>query len=176
MPDTNYLFRLTKLLSVAAIGLLALLIVIGNTTDYYSNYYFVAQVMKMDTIFPESQIHYRSIQQPVLFHIGYILIILLEAAMAFFCIKGSWLLYKSLHQPATAFHAAKKWAVAGIAIGILIWFAGFEVIGGEWFGMWQRSQWNGLSSAEWILSFLVLTLLLLHFPEAEINNEIKDKS
>jgi predicted small integral membrane protein len=108
MPDTNYLFRLTKLLAVAAIGLLALLIVIGNTTDYYSNYYFVAHVMKMDTIFPDSQIHYRSIQQPVLFHIGYILIILLEAAMAFFCIKGTWSLYKNLHQPATAFHAAKK--------------------------------------------------------------------
>jgi predicted small integral membrane protein len=41
--------------------------------------------------------------------------------------------------------------------------------------MWQSSQWNGLSSAERILSFLVLTLLLLHFPEAAINNETKDK-
>ena len=168
MPETNYLFRVTKLLAVAAIGLLALLIVIGNTTDYYSNYYFVEHVMKMDTIFPNSQIHYRSIQQPVLFHIGYILIIFLEAAMALFCIKGAWSLYKNLNQTSVAFHAAKKWAVAGIAIGILIWFAGFEVIGGEWFGMWQSSQWNGLSSADRILSFLVLTLLLLHLPEPEL--------
>jgi len=39
------------------------------------------------------------------------------------------------------------------------------VIGGEWFAMWQSNTWNGLASAERILSFLVLTLILLHLKE-----------
>lgn len=49
---------------VAAIGIMTALIVIGNTTDYYTNYFFVEHVMKMDSVFPESRIHYRSISNP----------------------------------------------------------------------------------------------------------------
>ena len=168
MYSTQLLFRLTKIIAVASIALMALLIVIGNTTDYYSNYYFVEHVMKMDTTFPNSSLHYRSIQQPFLFHVGYCIIILLEAAMAFCCIKGSLSMYKNLTQTAALFHASKKMAVAGLAIGILIWFAGFEVIGGEWFAMWQSSTWNGLGSADRILTFLMLTVILLYLKEEEI--------
>jgi predicted small integral membrane protein len=163
--STALLFRLAKIISVAGIGLLALLIVIGNTTDYYSNYFFVEHVLKMDTTFPDSRLHYRSIHTPFLFHAGYILIILLEACMAFCCIKGSWSMFKSLKKDGAAFHASKNWAVAGIIIGILIWFVGFEVIGGEWFAMWQSDTWNGLAAAERILTFLGLVLILLHLKE-----------
>jgi predicted small integral membrane protein len=165
MYSTSFLFRFAKTISVAGIGLLALLIVIGNTTDYYSNYFFVEHVMKMDTTFPGSHLHYRSINTPFLFHAGYILIILLEAFMAFCCIKGSWTMFINLKKDAAAFHASKNWAIAGIIIGILIWFVGFEVIGGEWFAMWQSAAWNGLAAAERILSFLALILILLHLKE-----------
>jgi predicted small integral membrane protein len=58
--------------------------------------------------------------------------------------------------------------VAGIITGLVIWFTGFEVIGGEWFAMWQSSIWNGLTSAERIVSFLAFTLILLHFKEEEL--------
>lgn len=165
MYSTPLLLRLAKTISVAGIGLLTLLIVIGNTTDYYSNYFFVQHVLKMDTTFSDSHLHYRSINTPFLFHAGYILIILLEAFMAFCCIKGSWLMFKNIKKDCVAFHASKNWAVAGIIIGILVWFVGFEVIGGEWFAMWQSNTWNGLAAAERILGFLVLTLILLHLKD-----------
>lgn len=144
---------------------MALLIVIGNTTDYFTNYLFVEHVLKMDIIFPGSHILYRSIHSTFIFHASYIFIIAMEAAMTFCCIKGSWLLFKNLKSSATQFHAAKNWAIAGITIGICIWFLGFEVIGGEWFAMWQSHIWNGLGSAERIVSFLVLVLILLHLRE-----------
>ena len=86
----------------------------------------------------------------------------MEALMAFCCIKGAWLLFKNLKSEAIIFHASKNWAVAGIIICIAIWFFGFEVIGGEWFGMWQSMIWNGLAAAERILGFLVLVLILLN--------------
>lgn len=165
MYSTPFLFRIAKTISVAGIGLLGLLIVTGNITDYYSNYFFVEHVLKMDTTFPDSHLSYRSINTPFLFHTGYIFIILLEAFMAFCCIKGCWMMFKNLKKDITAFHASKNWAIAGIIIGILIWFVGFEVIGGEWFAMWQSSTWNGLAAAERVLGFLALVLILLHLKE-----------
>jgi predicted small integral membrane protein len=165
MYSTNHLLRIAKAVSVFAIGIMSLLIVIGNTTDYYTNYHFVEHVMKMDTIFPDSNIRYRSIESPFLFHTGYLLIILMEALMAFCCLKGSWMLAKNLRSGGVIFNAAKNWSIAGLIIGILLWFFGFEVVGGEWFAMWQSSTWNGLGSAERIVSFTVLTLILLHLKD-----------
>lgn len=165
MYSTAFLFRIAKIVAVAGIGLLALLITFNNITDYYSNYFFVEHVLKMDTIFPDSHLHYRSINSHFLFHAGYLLIILLEGFMAFCCIKGSWSMLKNLKKDGIAFHASKKWAVTGIIIGMLIWFVGFEVIGGEWFAMWQSAIWNGLAAAERVLGFLVLVLILLHFKD-----------
>lgn len=167
MYSTAHLLRIAKTTSVFAIGVMALLIVFGNTTDYYTNYFFVEHVMKMDTIFPGSHIQYRSINSTFAFHAGYIFIILLEAVMAFCCLNGSWLLFKNLKKDASTFHASKNWAIAGLIVGIVIWFLGFEVVGGEWFAMWQSSTWNGLGSAERIVSFLVLVLILLHLKDEE---------
>jgi predicted small integral membrane protein len=161
------MFRLAKAIAVAAIALMALLVVIGNTTDYFTNYRFVEHVMKMDTVFPGSHLYYRHVNNVFLFHAGYIALIVAEAAMAFCCTKGSLILFKNLKSAAYVFHASKNWAVAGITIGIIIWFLGFEVIGGEWFAMWQSSIWNGLGAAERIVSFLVLVLILLHFKDEE---------
>jgi predicted small integral membrane protein len=165
MYPVQFLFRVAKAISVAAIALMALLIVIGNTTDYLTNYQFVEHVMKMDTIFPGSHLYYRHINNTFIFNAGYILIIALQAMMAFCCIKGSWLLFKNLRSNAVLFHASKNWAVAGITVGIITWFLGFEVVGGEWFAMWQSHIWNGLGASERIVSFLVLVLILLHLKE-----------
>jgi predicted small integral membrane protein len=167
MYPVQFMFRLAKAIAVAAIALMALLVVIGNTTDYFTNYRFVEHVMKMDTIFPASHLYYRHVNNVFLFHAGYIMLIAFEAAMAFCCTKGSLMLFKNLKSAAYVFHASKNWAVAGITIGIIIWFLGFEVIGGEWFAMWQSSIWNGLAAAERIVSFLVLVLILLHFKDEE---------
>jgi predicted small integral membrane protein len=165
MYPVQFLFRIAKTVAVAAIALMALLVVIGNITDYFTNYHFVEHVMKMDTIFPGSHLYYRHVENPFLFHAGYIVLIAMEALMTLCGIKGGWVLFKNLKSDASAFHASKNWAVASIIIGIIIWFLGFEVVGGEWFAMWQSSSWNGLGAAERIVSFLVLVLILLHLKE-----------
>jgi predicted small integral membrane protein len=165
MYPVQFLFRIAKTVAVAAIALMTLLVVIGNITDYFTNYHFVEHVMKMDTIFPGSHLYYRHVESPFLFHAGYIILIAMEALMAFCGIKGSWLLFKNLKSDASVFHASKNWAVTAITIGVIIWFLGFEVVGGEWFAMWQSSSWNGLGAAERIVSFLVLVLILLHLKE-----------
>jgi predicted small integral membrane protein len=173
MYPTTYLLRIAKLVAVLALGIMAFLIVIDNTTDYYTNYHFVEHVMKMDTIFPQSAIHYRNIHNPVLFHVAYIFIIIMEFMMSVCCLRGSWLLFRHLKADAVIFHHAKNWSVAGIIIGIIVWFFGFEVIGGEWFGMWQSPTWNGLAGAERIVTFLLLTLILLQLKEEPLQNQVR---
>ena len=165
MYSTALLFRLVKVLSVFALGLMALLIVFGNITDYNTNYLFVKHVLKMDTTFPDANIHYRSIDNNFIVNAGYIFIIVLEALMAFCCLKGSWLLIKHIKSDPEVFHACKNWSIAGLLIGITIWFLGFEVVGGEWFSMWQSQDWNGLDSANRMVTFIGLVLILLQFKE-----------
>ena len=165
MFSTSFLLRLVKAICVAAIGIMAAVIAFGNITDYSSNYQFVEHVLKMDTTFNESHLHYRSINSVFAFNAFYVFIIVMEVLMAFCCIKGGWLLFKNLKSDAVIFHASKNWAVAGIIIGIIIWFLGFEVIGGEWFAMWQSTVWHGLAAAERVLSFLFFSLILLHLKD-----------
>jgi len=162
MPSTSILFRWTKVIVTALIGLMAALIAIDNLSDYGTNYLFVEHVMKMDTIFPESHIHYRSVTSPVLYSATYIVIIIMEILMAVFCLKGSWQMLRNIRGDAPAFHGSKNWAVAGILAGIVLWLFGFEVVGGEWFSMWQSTAWNGLAAAERVLGPLFLVLILLH--------------
>lgn len=169
MVTTAYALRLGKITAMLGIGLMALLVTVGNITDYYANYYFVEHVMKMDTIFPDSAIHYRSVQTPFLYHAGYILLILMEGLMAFCCFKGGFSMYKKRKSTSVDFHNAKRWAVYGLISGIAIWFIGFEVLGGEWFGMWQSTQWNGLYSADRILTFITLVFISLQLKEEELS-------
>ncbi|RTL59851.1 MAG: DUF2165 domain-containing protein [Sphingobacteriales bacterium] len=169
MLSTAIAIRTGKITAVFGIGLMGLLVTVGNVTDYYSNYYFVEHVMKMDTIFPNSEIHYRSVHSPVLFHVSYIILIILEGFMTFCSVKGAVDMYKKRKSTSVDFHAAKKWAIYGLITGIAIWFIGFEVVGGEWFGMWQSTQWNGLYSADRILTFITLIFISLQIKEEELS-------
>jgi len=162
MPSTSILFRWSKTIVTALIGLMAALIAVDNLTDYQTNYLFVEHVMKMDTIFAASHVQYRSITSPSMYNITYILIIIIEIVMAVFCLKGSWEMFKNIRGDALVFHGSKNWAVAGILTGIVLWLFGFEVVGGEWFSMWQSTTSNGLAAAERVLGPLFLILILLH--------------
>ena len=139
--------RAAKIALVAAMALLATLVAFGNVTDYGSNLVFVQHVLSMSTVFPNSTIKYRAITEPALHHAAYALIIATEAAIAILCWAGAVALARRLRADGATFHHAKTLALAGLALGFLLWQLGFKSIGGEWFGMWQSQQWNGVPSA-----------------------------
>jgi predicted small integral membrane protein len=152
--------RVAKVVLVAAIALFASLVAFGNVTDYGTNFVFVQHVLSMDTIFPSSTIKYRAITAPTLHHAAYALIIATEAAVAVLCWLGAYALWRRVRADADAFNRAKTLAVAGLTLGFLLWQAGFMTVGGEWFGMWQSQQWNGVPSA---FRFVVVILGVLIF-------------
>jgi predicted small integral membrane protein len=45
------------------------------------------------------------------------------------------------------FQRAKTFAIQGLTFGFLVWQVGFQSIGGECFGMWMSTTWNGEDSA-----------------------------
>src|SRR5262249_19293771 len=97
---------------------------------------------------------------PAVVQAAYALIIATEAATAVLCWIGAAALARRLSADAAAFNRAKSFAAVGLTLGFLLWQVGFMSIGGEWFGMWQSQQWNGVPSA---FRFLITILALLIF-------------
>ncbi|WP_254422968.1 DUF2165 domain-containing protein [Rhodanobacter sp. B05] len=161
--------RLSKILLMATIALWLALVAFGNITDYGSNRVFVQHVLAMDSIFPDAGIHYRAIHSPLLQHIAYMLIIATETLAALLCWIGAWRMWRTRRASATVFHRAKRMAVPGLTVGLMLWLGGFMAIGGEWFGMWMSSQWNGLESAFRFVVVLLVALVYLGQHDNELD-------
>jgi len=159
--------RLSKIALVATIALWLALVAFGNLTDYGSNLAFVQHVLAMDSIFPDAGIHYRAIHAPLLQHAAYALIIAIETLAAVLCGVGAWRMWRARRAPAATFQRAMRSAVAGLTLGVLLWLGGFMAIGGEWFGMWMSTQWNGLASAFRFVVVLLAALLYLGQRDAD---------
>ena len=138
--------RFSKIFLVWAVACFASLVVFNNLTDYHSNFMFVSHVLEMDTTFPGNRAMGRAIDSPMLHHSFYALIILTEAIIAVSCWLGGLRLWRA-RKDAIQFNQAKGIAIAGLTLGIGLWFTGFITIGGEWFLMWQSETWNGQESA-----------------------------
>ncbi|RAL21391.1 DUF2165 family protein [Thermoflavimicrobium daqui] len=158
---TFKVIRLTKAILVLTVGIYALLVFFNNVTDYDSNFQFVRHVLSMDTTFLDNQLMYRAITSPVLHHIAYLTIILFEGLIAFLCLKGSYQLFKHVHADGKTFHEAKRLSLIALTCCCLLWFFGFQVVGGEWFAMWMSSKWNGLSSAFRLVTYMLLVLIFV---------------
>jgi predicted small integral membrane protein len=156
--------RIAKAALVAAVALLASLVSFGNLTDYGTNFAFVQHVLSMDTIYPFSTIRYRAITNPALHHVAYAVIIAVEIIIAILCWIGVILLARRIFSDAALFNRAKTFAI-GLTGGFLLWQVGFMSIGGEWFGMWQSQQWNGLPSAFRFLMIFVAVLIFVAMPD-----------
>ena len=112
------------------------LVAFGNLTDYDSNFDFVAHVMSMDTTFEGNKGMWRAVESPVLHHLSYASIIVLEGVSALLCWIGGLRLVFRLNRP-EAFRRAKAVAIAGLGVSLLVWFGAFLVVANEWFMMWQ---------------------------------------
>jgi predicted small integral membrane protein len=161
--------RLVKILMIAAIGLFASLVTFGNLTDYGINFAFVRHVLSMDTIYPSSTIGYRAITNVALHHIAYAVIIAAEAVTALLCWIGAGLLARRMRADARVFNRAKAVGVAGLTLGFLLWQVGFMTIGGEWFGMWQSKDWNGVPSAFRFVMVIAVVLIFVALPDDDLD-------
>jgi predicted small integral membrane protein len=153
------LIRTAKAALVFSMGLFALLASAGNLLEPDPNMQFVVHVLSMDTVFSPTHSAWRAITSPMIHQLAFWLIVAFELVVAALCLWGSARLLACLSAPPERFNAAKGPAVAGLTLGIILWFTGFIAIGGEWFLMWQSQSWNGIDAAFRFSAILFLTLL-----------------
>lgn len=161
MCSVSWIIRLSKVLILFTIGALGAVVVFGNLTDYNSNFQFVSHMMSMDSK-PEylgKAIEYRAITAPWMHHIAYISVICIESLITFFALKGALAMFQARNESAEAFHQAKKFGIIALTLCCFLWFFGFQVVAGEWFGMWMSSQWNGLPDAFRLVTYMLLALI-----------------
>ena len=159
--------RLAKTLLVAASAFYYTLVVFNNVSDYNSNYQFVHHVLLMDSTFPGNGGMWRAIHPPWIHTVFYNAVICWEFVSMLLIWTGAVQLLRAVGKTTTAFQSAKTLAIAGLTLGMLMWFVAFLAVGSEWFLMWQSRTWNGQDTA--IRMFLVegIVLLLLLTPEVE---------
>lgn len=160
--------RGAKALMTLALALFAFMVTFNNITDYGSNFAFVQHVLSMDTTFPGNAAMYRAISTPALWHVGYGLIILGEGVTCVLLLCGALAMWRARTGSAAAFAQSKKWMIAGAAVGFMVWFFGFMVVGGEWFLMWQSKIWNGQDAAFKFYMAILGVLLFVNQPDPEL--------
>ncbi len=153
--------RVVQLVLTGSIALFALITGWNNLMDYDSNWQFVRHVLSMDTAFPHTTLTSRAITSPPAHEAAYWLIIAAELGTGLLTTCGFFTMAKHFRDAGPRFENAKAPAVLGIALGLLLWFTGFFVVAGEWFAMWQSSQWNGRPSAFQFCVLLLLSLIVL---------------
>ncbi|MCH2155270.1 MAG: DUF2165 domain-containing protein [Opitutales bacterium] len=156
--------RLLKIALVATTGLFFLIVTFNNAIDDYpSNRMFVERVLSIDSLQFEGtaeRVDWRAITSPTLHAISYAFIIAWEGATAILCFIGVYFLVKNLKADEETFHKAKPWSVAGLGLGMMLWFFGFITMGGEWFFMWA-STWNGQDAAWRMFGIQGISLIFL---------------
>lgn len=158
--------RWTKSLLVVLGALYALLAGIDNVVDYQANFPFVQHVLMMDTTFRAPSVMGRAINSPWLHHAAFVSIIVAELGVGVIAGFGA-LRMMMAGRDARAFAAAKDIATAGLMLAVFIWFGGFLVIAGEWFAMWQSTQYNAQTAAfQYVVPYLLILAIVLP-PEHE---------
>lgn len=165
--------RYAKIVMSLALASFCLLVTFDNLTDYGTNYLFVQHVMSMDTTFPGNALMYRSITNPVLWQLGYALIIAAEGATGILFLAGAIRLIQARNAPAPIFNEAKGLVIAAATLAFLVWFFGFMVVAGEWFAMWQSQTWNGQEAAFRFYMAVLGVLIFVALPDGDLGPPLK---
>ncbi|TWI93138.1 putative small integral membrane protein [Roseibium hamelinense] len=158
--------QISKVCLVASAGLFAFLAGLSNIQDPHANMPFVRHVLSMDTVFADNPLSWRAITNTAVHTFAFGAIVFVEFAVAALCFLGALNLARAAGKSPAAFHDSKGLACLGLTLGILLWFTGFMTIGGEWFLMWQSTQWSGIDAAFRFSALLLLMLVFVQQPEA----------
>jgi len=145
--------RLLKTIFVAIIALLCLAYATQNIVNLDVAYASFAYVMSnVDHVaYPKSFMP--AISSPALLWTALVLVVACEFLAGFLTAKGAFSMFSALNASAAEFQQAKKHALVGCAIGVIVWLGFFGVFGGAFFQMWQTEI--GKASMDGAFQFFV---------------------
>ncbi|MFF0477695.1 DUF2165 domain-containing protein [Streptomyces sp. NPDC004284] len=166
-PRRNWFLRLGAPSTAASaltatVALYMTLVAFGNITDFGTNQQFVRHVLSMDTTFKDPDLMWRAVESPALQNAAYVAVIVWETLAAVVLLAATWFWITGLRRD--AYDRARAASTVGLVMVLLLFGMGFLAIGGEWFAMWQSSDWNGLDAAARNVAPAAFTLLVVHLP------------
>jgi predicted small integral membrane protein len=167
--------RYAKILIALSLAGFCLLVAFDNVTDPHANYPFVVHVMRMDTIFPESPIMYRSVTNPVWWTVCYSLIVATQFVCGGLFLAGTVQMWRARLASGAAFERAKTFAIAGCLVAFLLWFFVFMVIAGEWFAMWQSKEYNAQQSSFRFYITVLAALIFLNQRDGDLPDKTRTR-
>lgn len=149
------------------------LVAFGNITDFGTNRQFVQHVLAMDTTFKDDDLMWRAIESRTLQDAVYVAIIVWETLAALVLLAATWLWGQASRHggnggnggsAGNAYERPRRASTLGLMMLLSLFGLGFIGIGGEWFAMWQSSDWNGLDAALRNVVVAGLVLVVIHLP------------
>ena len=155
------MIRLLKIIMVVFVSLQGLFYFLSNAFNWASAKVAVGAVLSQaDSPFYTNPI-VPPITDPTLVAIALAGIMTGELLVGLVSLKGAADMFGKKGAPAADFNAAKKWAIMGCGLAILVWFGIFQVFGAALFQMWQGEI--GVSSFEGAFIYHGASALVLIF-------------
>ena len=160
------MIRIVKIILVVFVGLQGLFYFISNAVNWEYAQGAVGAVLSQadapaykNTIVPP-------ITNPMLVALATAMIMAGELLVGLISFKGAADLAAKVAAPAVEFNKAKKVAVLGCSMALIVWFCGFLVIGAALFQMWQGAIGAGSFEGAFIyLGSSAFVLLFLNQPD-----------
>jgi predicted small integral membrane protein len=159
--------RQIKIILVAVIALLCLVYAGQNVANLEAAYQSFAYVLgNVDhTVYASSFIP--SITNPALIWIALVIVVGSEFLAGLLAASGAITMWSARNASAEEFNQAKKFALLGSALGVVIWLGFFGVGGGAAFQMWQTAI--GAASLEGAFQFstsCAIVFIIVSLPDA----------
>lgn len=135
--------RLLKTIFTAIIALLCLAYATQNVVNIDMAYASFAYVMSNVDHGAYPQSFMPAITSPAILWVALILVVTGEFLAGIFAAIGAWSMFSARGATADEFQQAKKFALTGCALGIIVWLGFFGTFGGAFFQMWQTDIGKG---------------------------------
>jgi predicted small integral membrane protein len=109
---------------------------------------------------------WRAITSSAIQNVAYVLIIVWEVLTALVLI-WAFVAWVGALRRRGGYDRPRRLCTLGWTMVLLLFAGGFIAIGGEWFVMWQSSDWNGLDPALQNVIIAGVALILAHLPTRE---------
>ena len=152
--------RYLKIILVLFVGLQAWFYVAGNIANWDAGLAVIGYVLGMEghEYYPVHIVP--ALTSPTVHVIAFLIILTGEFLVGALSLKGALNLWKARRAEAESFNGAKRFAIAGCAMAMVVWFGGFIVLGGALFQMWQTEIGDGSLDGSFVYAVTAGLILL----------------
>ena len=159
------MIRIVKIGLIVTVVLWGLFGALGNILNWDETLGSVAAVSSMGT-FEGGAESWQATSSPLVIWLGALFIMLSKLSAGILCAVGAGRMWQSRNAGAVDFAAAKRIALAGCGIAVIMLFGGFIVIAESWFELWRSEALGAvLTAAVRYASMIALIAIFVAMPD-----------